>query len=176
MEIITANERSVDTFAGVLIKAAEWLNSIGKPMWRTDDITAEELLKKYRLEEMKLCYDNENLVGVYVLQWKDPLFWSELSECKSGYLHKLAICSEYKGKNYGDKLIQSAEILCKKNGINWLRLNCGTERPRLRNFYENAGFVMLDRVFIDNRDQVRYEKNLSKSFCSMKLIYLLRLF
>jgi GNAT superfamily N-acetyltransferase len=74
----------------------------------------------------------------------------------------LAVYNEYKGKNYGYKLIESAELLCKEKGIEWLRLNCGTSRPRPRNFYENAGFEMLDRVFIDNRDQIRYQKSLFK--------------
>src|SRR5690242_16095493 len=100
MEIITADDRSVETFANVLIKSAEWLNLIGKPMWKINDLTVKELLKEYSLDEMKLCYDNEKLVGVYILQWKDPLFWSELEGCKSGYLHKLAVCSEYRGKDY----------------------------------------------------------------------------
>jgi hypothetical protein len=58
MENITADENSVETFADVLIKSEEWLNLIGKPMWKTDDLTVEELLKKCRLQEMKLCYDN----------------------------------------------------------------------------------------------------------------------
>ena len=46
-------------------------------MWKINDLTAEELLKKYNLEEMKLCYDNENLIGVYVLQWNEP-FWGRI--------------------------------------------------------------------------------------------------
>jgi GNAT superfamily N-acetyltransferase len=166
MEIVTADESSVETFADVLIKSAEWLNLIGKSMWNTNDLTAQELLKKYRLQEMKLCYDDEKLIGVYVLQWNDPLFWPELEDYKSGYLHKLAVCSEYRGHDYGNELIKSAELLCKENDIEWLRLNCGTFRPRLRNFYEKAGFKMLDRVFIDNRDQIRYEKKL----CSSSLV------
>jgi carbonic anhydrase/acetyltransferase-like protein (isoleucine patch superfamily) len=100
------------------------------------------------------------IVGVYVIQWYDPLFWSELKANESGFLHKLAVSRKYRGKGYGRKLIQSAEELCKERGIEWLRLNCGTFRPRLRNLYESAGFKMLDRVFVDNRDQIRYLKKL----------------
>jgi N-acetylglutamate synthase and related acetyltransferases len=160
MEIVTANEKSVEIFAGVLIEAAEWLNLYGNPMWKVRDLTAEELLKKYSLNEMKLCYDDGKLIGVYVLQWHDPLFWPEMGCNDSGYLHKLAVRSEYKGRKYGNKLIQSAELICRENNKRWLRLNCGTLRPRLRNFYGNAGFEMVDRVFIDNRDQIRYQKKL----------------
>jgi GNAT superfamily N-acetyltransferase len=160
VNVITLNEDNVEIFSKVLIEASEWLSSIGQSMWKIDDLTIQNLLKKYRLDEMKLCYDNGNLIGVYIIQWHDPLFWSELKENESGYLHKLSVCREYSGKGYGRKLIQSAEFLCKERKVEWLRLNCGTFRPRLRNFYESEGFKVLDRVFIDNRDQVRYTKKL----------------
>lgn len=160
MDIITGNENNVEIFVNTLMSSAEWLNLMGKPMWKINDLTVEKILNKYSLEEMKLCYEDEKLIGVYVLQWYDPLFWSELKGLKSGYLHKLSVSEEYRGKNYGNELIKSAELLCKKNNIEWLRLNCGTLRSRLRNFYEAAGFKMVDKVFIDNRDQIRYEKRL----------------
>lgn len=160
MNVITVSADKVEIFSRVLVKAAQWLDSIGRSMWQVSDLSVQKLLEKYNMEEMKLCYDDGNLIGVYVIQWHDPLFWPELIENESGFLHKLAVCREYNGKGYGRQLIRSAEQLCKEQHIGWLRLNCGTFRPRLRSFYERAGFEMLDRVHIDNRDQIRYLKAL----------------
>lgn len=160
MNIVKVNRDNVGIFSRVLIEASEWLNSKGLSMWKVKDLSVQILLEKYSMEEMRLCYDDSNLIGVYVIQWYDALFWSELSKYESGYLHKLAVCREYCGKGYGRRLIHSAEQLCKKQGVEWLRLNCGTFRPRLRKFYEDTGFKMLDRVFIDNREQIRYVKKL----------------
>lgn len=160
MEIVDVNENNIDIFSKVLMDSAKWLNSIEKPMWKVKDLTANELLKKYDINEMKLCYENGNLIGVYILQWYDPLFWKELNKNECGILHKLAVCREYSGMGYGKKIIESAELICKKQGINSLRLNCGTLRARLRNFYESVGFEMVDRVFIDSRDQIRYQKSI----------------
>ncbi|NRY14304.1 hypothetical protein DE162_003063 [Clostridium beijerinckii] len=64
--------------------------------------------------------------------------------------------------------------MCKEHSVKWLRLNCGTFRDRLRNFYESNGFKMVDRVFIDNRDQIRYEKflkSIENKICLSILIY-----
>ncbi|SMC19788.1 Acetyltransferase (GNAT) family protein [Clostridium acidisoli DSM 12555] len=158
LEVVNATHESIEIFSKVLNDSATWLNSINQPMWKHEDITSEELLKKYRVEDMKLCYEKGELIGVYILQWYDPLFWENLMENESGILHKLAVCRENAKKGYGSKLIQSAELMCKEHNIKWLRLNCGTFRDRLRNFYESNGFKMVDRVFIDNRDQIRYEK------------------
>lgn len=158
MDIVNVNENNIEIFSKVLIESAIWLDSIGQSMWKVNDLTVDKLLQKYDIEDMKMCYHNGNLFGVYVLQWHDPLFWTNLKRNESGILHKLAVCREYSKNGYGKKLIESAELLCKSRNVNWIRLNCGTFRPRLRNFYESAGFKMVDRVFIDNRDQIRYEK------------------
>jgi GNAT superfamily N-acetyltransferase len=160
MNVVTVNIDNIEIFSKVLIEASEWLSSIGQSMWKVDNLSVKKVLEEYNMEEMRLCYDDDNLIGVYVIQWYDPLFWPELNKNESGYLHKLAVRREYNGKGYGRKLIHSAEKLCEKRGIEWLRLNCGTFRTRLRNFYESTGFKMLDRVFIDNRDQIRYVKKL----------------
>lgn len=161
MDVVNVTNESLEIFSKVLNDSAKWLNSIQQPMWKCEDITSEQLLNKYSIEDMKLCYDNGKLIGVYVLQWYDPLFWENLQKNESGIIHKLAVCREYGNKGYGSKLIQSAESMCKERNIKWLRLNCGTFRDRLRKFYESNGFKMVDRVFIDNRDQIRYEKFLT---------------
>ncbi|MDD7795513.1 GNAT family N-acetyltransferase [Clostridium sp. 'White wine YQ'] len=158
MEIVKVTQNNIDIFSKVLSESARWLDLTNKSMWKLDDLTPNALLKKYDIDEMKLCYDNEILIGVYILQWYDPLFWSELNKMESGILHKLSVCREYSKMGYGKKIIESAELLCKKQGVSSLRLNCGTSRPKLRKFYESVGFEMVDRVFIDNRDQIRYLK------------------
>jgi GNAT superfamily N-acetyltransferase len=158
MDVINVNENNIEVFSKVLIESATWLDSIGQSMWKLNDLTVDKLLEKYNIEDMKMCYHNGILIGVYVLQWYDPLFWANLKKNESGILHKIAVCREYRKNGYGKKLIESAELLCKSRKINWIRLNCGTFRPRLRNFYESVGFKMVDRVFIDNRDQIKYEK------------------
>ncbi|MDF2881651.1 MAG: GCN5-related N-acetyltransferase [Clostridiaceae bacterium] len=160
MGVIDVNKRNVELFSSVLMESAQWLDSIEKSMWKVNDLTVDKLLEKYNIEDMKLCYENGDLIGVYVLQWYDPLFWANLKKNETGILHKLAICKKYRKSGYGKKLIESAELLCKNRNVNWIRLNCGTFRPRLRKFYENAGFKAVDRVFIDNRDQIRYEKQI----------------
>lgn len=161
MQIVNVNENNMELFSKVLTDSAKWLDSIGQSMWKVKDLSSDELLKKYDITEMKLCYENERLVGVYILQWYDSLFWRELEKNDTGILHKLAVSREFSKMGYGKKIIESAELLCKEQGINSLRLNCGTFRPKLRNFYESVGFKMVDRVFIDNRDQIRYYKSLT---------------
>ncbi|WP_238882873.1 GNAT family N-acetyltransferase [Clostridium sp. YIM B02551] len=160
MEVVNVNKNNIDTFSKVLIEAAKWLNSINEPMWKIEDLTTEKLLEQYDISEMKLCYENGDLIGVYILQWYDSLFWSELKKMESGVLHKISVCRDYSKKGYGKKIVESAELLCKEYGVTSLRLNCGTSRPKLRKFYEDIGFKMVDRVFIDNRDQIRYLKSI----------------
>ncbi len=87
---MNVTNESLEIFSKVLNDSAKWLNSIQQPMWKCEDITSEQLLNKYSIEDMKLCYDNGKLIGVYVLQWYDPLFWENLQKNESGIIHKLA--------------------------------------------------------------------------------------
>lgn len=160
MKIIAADMTGVKIVSEVLTEAANWLDSIGQSMWKAENLTADVLLKSYQPQEMKLCYEQDQLIGVYILQWYDPLFWAELEPKEAGILHKLAVCREFAGKGYGRKMVESAVQLCREQESSTLRLNCGTFRSRLRNFYEGCGFEFMDRVFIDNRDQCRYIKYL----------------
>ncbi len=160
MRVVTADRSDVKIVSEVLTEAAKWLDSVGQSMWKAEKLTVEELMKNYRPEEMKLCYDQDRLIGVYILQWYDPLFWAELEPKEAGILHKLAVCREYAGKGWGMQLVESAVELCKEQKAVTLRLNCGTFRNRLRNFYESCGFEFFDRVFLDHRDQCRYIKYL----------------
>ncbi|WP_246240456.1 hypothetical protein [Anaerocolumna sedimenticola] len=84
MEIIDVNDSNLKLFTTVLIESAEWLNSIKQSMWKVEDLTPEILLKSYDMEDMKLCYANGNLIGVYILQWYDALFWPELRKEDTG--------------------------------------------------------------------------------------------
>ncbi len=163
MEVVNATCENIEIFSRVLKDAAVWLNSVNQPMWKYADITSAALMKQYRVEDMKLCYEQGSLIGVYVLQWHDPLFWASSPENEAGILHKVAVCRQSAKQGYGSKMIESAERICQERKIQCLRLNCGTLRHRLRNFYESNGFKAVDRVFIDNRDQIRYEKFLNQS-------------
>lgn len=158
MKIIDVNLENIKLFSMVLNDAAECLIKSGQSMWKLEKLTIEELLKEYDINDMKMCYENNNLIGVFILQWYDQLFWPEIEAYTSGFIHKLAIKVEFRGKGYGNKIIEEAKQICINQNVKFLRLNCGTFRTRLRNFYENAGFIMIDRVFVDNRDQIRYEK------------------
>ena len=157
MEVIDVNLQSIKLFSKVLIDVAEGLIISGQPMWEPVNLTVEALLKQYDIHNMKMCYENNELIGVFILQWYDSLFWPEIKADTAGFIHKLAVRREFNDKGYGNKIIEEVKLICISINVNYLKLNCGTFRTRLRNFYENAGFIMLDRVFIDNRDQIRYE-------------------
>jgi len=160
LHIVEVNSNNIEEFSNVLLEAAEWLEAKGQGMWKPEKIEPKELLKQYSMNEMKLCYHKGELIGVFVLQWQDLLFWPEVKDNSSGFFHKLAIKRKYNSMGYGKRLVELAENTCRDKGAKSLKLNCGTMRPKLRGFYESLGFEMVDRVFIDNRDQIRYEKKL----------------
>jgi len=54
VEIVNVNERNIELFSKALIESAKLLDSIGQSMWKVKDLTVEELLKKYNINEIML--------------------------------------------------------------------------------------------------------------------------
>lgn len=160
MEVCKVDMNNIELFSNVLIDSARLLDKENQTMWKIEDLSVKKLLEKYDIEDMKLCYEDGQIIGVFILQWYDPLFWPEVPINHSGIIHKLAVSIKFRKQRYGEEIIKLAEAMCKEKNIKSLRLNCGTSRKGLRNFYEKAGFKKQDRVFIDDRDQVKYVKEL----------------
>jgi len=78
-------------------------------------------------------------VGTFAIYWDDPLFWGEQLP-DAGYLHRLAVASAVRGKGLGARLLDWAAGHVAAHGRPWIRLDCNTENPPLRAFYERNGF------------------------------------
>lgn len=87
----------------------------------------------------------------------DQKYWPEVERGQSLYLHKLAVKREFAGKGYSKELITFAKDLALSKGINSIRLDCNYHRKKLREIYENEGFVFASKKCIKvNNDMALY--------------------
>jgi ribosomal protein L19 len=61
----------------------------------------------------------------------DTKYWLEIPKENSLYIHKLAVKRVIAGKGVSKELINFAQNLSLKNGINLLRLDCNLQRNKL---------------------------------------------
>ena len=141
-------------------EAAKWLIDKGQTLWEIDSLTKEDLLKNISAENIYTYWENEKPAAAMILQWYDPIFWSEIKPNESGFIHKLCVSREYAGKGVSGKMIKFAEKECKNKGIKKLRLDCAGDRIKLCDLYESSGFKQISRKMVGNYDVAFYEKDI----------------
>ena len=160
MRDFTINNGDIDGAIDIMREVALWCEATGKNMWRMEQLSKEVLLNGLTAENFYIGKIGSKNAAAMILQWYDPLFWPELHEGESGFVHKLCVRRKYSGQGLSQRMIARAIEECKARGIRYLRLDTGWHRPRLCELYESLGFVKVGMKTIGSRDYALYEMKL----------------
>ena len=119
-----------------------------------------------------LAWDRATAVGTFTLQRRDPTFWPEAVEAVGGlaawgedgtrpaYLHRFATRNGYRG--LGGVVLREAERIASSWDANLMRLDCMAANPKIRRYYEDAGYEYRGDIQPPHLDfpASRYEKRL----------------
>ena len=135
----------------ILLDAVMWMekNKL-QNQWNESSIKWNSLSKDYQINDFYIDYQNGVPVGCMAITDLDTKYWPEIPKGKSLYIHKLAVKRVIAGKGVSKELINFAKKLSLKNGINSLRLDCNSQRNKLRMVYENEGFIYAGKKITKN--------------------------
>lgn len=146
--------------AGILSAAAANLREQGRELWSAAEVCEAAVLPHIREGLYHLGYENAAAVGVFRLQMHDPVFWPEIPDGTSAYLHKLAVLPARQGHGFADMLLQHAVDLTRERKLRFLRLDCKGGRPGLRAVYESFGFRHHSQKLLGGQVFERFEFDL----------------
>jgi GNAT superfamily N-acetyltransferase len=120
----------------VLNEAADWLRARGISQWpeRFDPSWVDDAIHR---GETWLVRVDGMLSGTVTLDWSDPV-WSDAGGA-AAYVHRLAVRRQAAG--LGAVILAWAADTARQRGCQALRLDCVAFNPRLRAYYEAAGFA-----------------------------------
>lgn len=150
------SEEDWSSAAKLLHSVAMQLNSIGQSLWSFDQISVAGLRRSYQNNELYFLVDGDP-IGVVFLQTADPLFWPELQENNSLFIHKLALAPDRRGCNYGAQAIELIAQEAQRRQLKWLRLDCDDRAP-LHRFYQATGFELVDYKQVQGFRGARYQR------------------
>jgi len=143
VEIITASEKDIPVIEEILLDTVRWLDSVGQPLWREDQIKWERLSKDFSAPDFLIAMlDGKPAACMAVVDY-DPTFWPDIRKDSSLFIHKLAVKRFAAGKGLSDALIAHAKSMCMDRGIAVLRLDCHALIPKQRAVYERNGFICV---------------------------------
>lgn len=124
----------------LLDDAALWLQSRGIDQWHPGQWRRENIAEAIDRGEVFLARLDGAVVGTVSLQWRDELFWPGAPN-DAGYVHRLAIHSDWHGRGIGRALLEWAATTTATRGRAYVRLDCACENAALRAYYEKLGFA-----------------------------------
>ena len=76
----------------------------------------------------------------------DPAFWPDAVPGDARYIHRLAVRRQYAGTGIAQAIIEWAKTEALRANCSYLRLDCDSQRQRLRKLYLDMGFSFVDEL------------------------------
>ncbi|KYG31972.1 GNAT family N-acetyltransferase [Alkalihalobacillus trypoxylicola] len=145
LKMIKVDASNITLFSQILCEAASWLHQKKQPLWEINDLSPEQLLQNYSYGEMYVAYLQNKPAGTVIIQDKDPLFWPGAID-DALYIHKLSIRRSFASDGVSSEILQWVKKQAVSKEVQWVRLDCASDRRKLRNFYEKNGFSFVKEI------------------------------
>ena len=119
--------------------AAQWMAEHGIDQWKPGQKDAAHFRRRMREGEVWLAVHEGATVGAYELWWEDEGAWGPQPPV-AGYVHRLMTDRAHAPAGTGRALLAVAEARIAETGRPLARLDCVSHNPRLRAYYEAAGY------------------------------------
>lgn len=155
-----ALESDVGVVSDILREAASWLRIREMPLWTEEELTPARLAPDVAFGQFFLAECDGEPAGTLRFQLTDPEVWPDLDVGDSAFIHRFAVRRALAGKGISLAMLSWAATRARDRGRRYLRLDCEANRPRLRAFYEGAGFSYHSDFKVGRFYVARYERRL----------------
>jgi ribosomal protein S18 acetylase RimI-like enzyme len=162
LSIRQAALEDIDVVSDILSEAAAWLEQSGMPLWRQDELQPNNISAEVRSNLFFLAECDGEPAGAIKYQLEDKLFWPDLPQDDSAFVHRLAVKRCFAGGEVSSALLLWAIARTDALGRRYLRLDCEASRLRLRALYERMGFRFHSNRQVGSYYVARYEYDVAK--------------
>jgi GNAT superfamily N-acetyltransferase len=141
----------------MLEDAARWVDALGVVMWDEGELAPDRVEREIAAGQFYLAEIDGDAAGAVRFQLEDELFWPDLAEPDSAFIHRLVVRRRYKGGGVSTALLSWAVSHTRAIGRRYLRLDCDASRPKVRAVYERFGFQFHSFRQVETYYVARYE-------------------
>ena len=144
----------------LLLEAAAWVDAMGVVMWDDTELENAAIAAEVSAGQFFLAEVNGTPAGAIRFQTEDLLFWPDIPQQDSAFVHRLVVSRAFKGSGVSTALLEWAVQHARTLGKSWLRLDCDDHRPKLKALYERFGFTFHSHRQVGPHFVARYEYRL----------------
>ncbi|MEU7579189.1 GNAT family N-acetyltransferase [Streptomyces sp. NPDC041068] len=141
-----ADENDTAALADLYDGAARWMLERGIDQWKPGDKGEPHFRRLITSgdEEVWLAHDGDEVAGAYEVWWDDEPAWGPQPPV-AGYVHRLMVRRGVR-PGTGRAMLARAERRIAEAGRAVCRLDCVSTNPRLRTYYEEAGYTLVGEL------------------------------
>ena len=162
LAIRQATSEDIEAVTDILREVAGWLEERGIPLWRQDELQPSRIVADVDSGEFFLAECDGVPAGTIRFQLEDRLFWPDVSQDDSAFIHRLAVRRRFAGGEVSSALLLWAIARTHTLGRRYLRLDCEASRARLRAVYERIGFRFHSDKLVGPYFVARYEYDVTE--------------
>jgi len=151
ISIRLATPADTDTIHGMLLEAATWVDALGETclaeatkgrrrMWEDGELEFDAIAGEVSAGQFYVAEVDGQPAGAIRFQIEDRLFWPDILQASSAFVHRLVASRAFKGTGVSTALLAWSVGHARSLGKSWLRLDCDNNRPKLKALYERFGF------------------------------------
>jgi GNAT superfamily N-acetyltransferase len=145
--------------------ARRWLNARGIDQWQ-DPVPDTVLLRDVEHGCLFVVRQDHGIAAMVTVSDSDAETWG-VDTTSAVYVHRLAVDRAHRGGRLGQRLLAWVGAQATERGASFVRLDCATDNPGLRRFYEQQGFRHVRDVTVTALDGGR---RLASSLYEQELI------
>ncbi len=109
-------------------------------MWDEDELNEADMRSEVDAGLFYIASCNGEPGGTIRYQYEDQQFWPDVTVGEAAYLHRFAVLRKFSGGEMSAALLDWAVERATREGKKYLRLDCDSNRPKLKAVYEMYGF------------------------------------
>lgn len=158
-----ASKDDIDSVFHLYETRVQWMEHKGLRQWNTTNylsVYSQHYFQKQLEEENLYVFErisSGKIIGAVVLLQSDER-WDECEKDKAYYIHNLVTDSFEKG--IGMLILNKIEKLAIRDGKRYLRLDCADDSEFLNSYYENMGYLAIERFREGSYIGIKREKQL----------------
>lgn len=90
--------------------------------------------------QYKLVRDKE-ILGVFSVQFSDPLIWRERDNDDAIYLHRIVVSPNHKGQRLFATVLDWAKRCALEKNLKYIRMDTWADNEKIIRYYQSFGFV-----------------------------------
>lgn len=165
MKFRKADKSDVNNIMNIIQQAQEYFKEEGIDQWQNNYPNPETIKNDIDNEESYVLIKDNNIVGTTAVSFEgEPTYnsiydGSWLSNDKYATIHRVAVDNKHKGLGLASEIINQAEKLCIKNGIQSIKVDTHEDNISMQKLLKKCNFKYCGVIYLEDKSKrIAFEK------------------